>query len=138
MSSWCGSVPYKALYGLWSTTQCCMIACVVPILNQRKPIVPFNWCFLYYTSQIHLQTLINPFTLAIYLRMIDCTHLQFSINQLEQFLLECACKDSISNRCNSSLNAMQFDYIIEKYFGNLNNSKWVFQGKEVCTLCESI
>ncbi|MFS8032031.1 hypothetical protein Hanom_Chr17g01552811 [Helianthus anomalus] len=66
------------------------------------------------TSQISLEAPIKHFRLAVRLRMVTCTHLQFCLTQAKQFLPKVAKENNIPVRNNGSRESMKTNNLFAK------------------------
>lgn len=75
----------------------CIIGCVKPPFCWWDPGTQFLWFCKCHTSQLGLQTLVNPFCLSIRLGMVCSAHVQVEFQVFKESLPEIACNYSFSH-----------------------------------------
>ena len=74
-----------------------MHICIVPILNERKPLSPLDGTSMGKAPTISLKTLVDSFYSTIYLQMRRRAHAQLSTRECHDLLRKMTGKDTIIN-----------------------------------------
>jgi hypothetical protein len=83
------------------------------------------------TPQICFQTLVDNFSLAIYLGVLGGVEMQLGSLYPEQFLPKIVGESGISIRDNRIRNAMKLEDIIHEYLSHCGCGEWVLKRKKM-------
>jgi hypothetical protein len=78
--------------------------------------------------QICFETVVDSFSLTIFLGMIGCDAMQLSSLEIEQLFSKFSSESGIMVRCNKVGHSMEFRYIVHKNLGHGGCCEWVLEG----------